>query len=171
MTTTFTSTGARFWLARVSMVFLALLIVGIGFTAGGVGIIVGLVLGVLLLSSAAATFRNAYVIEGSRVGFRNGFTGTVRKWVDAGDIAVTTANYDNPGVVGSQPPTIVYWTRRGGSSGLGSAFARMTLSPDDKAAIERASTDGALRPFAVPISTLGPDAKRAFEQFSPPRRS
>lgn len=82
---------------------------------------------------------------------------------------MTTANYDAPDASGVGAPTLVYWTRRGGSSGPTTALTRMTLSAGDKEAIERASTDGELRSFAIPISMLGSDAKRAFEQFSPPR--
>lgn len=171
MTQTFRSTGALVWAARVAMLFLAALILGVGVVSGsGVGVVISTLLAAGLLVGLAATFRNAYVIDGTRVGHRNGLTGAVRRWVDAGDIALATANYDNAGasVVGAQ--TLVFWTRSGGSTGLSAALVRLTLSDADNEAIERAAAGDTLRPFAIPISTLGPQAKRAFEQFCPPRR-
>ena len=172
MTQTFPSGGAMMWAARVSMVFLAILIASVGFASGnGLVLVVTLVLAVLLLVTVAVTFRNAYIIDGTRVGHRNGWTGSVKEWIDAGDIAVTTANYDNPDGSGFGAPTLVYWTRSGGSSGVSAAVTSKMLTPANKQAIERASVNGELRPFAIPVSTLGPDAKKAFEQFSPPRRS
>lgn len=171
MNQTFRFTGGRIRSARISMLFLAALTLAIGLTSGsGLALAATALLAAVLIVGFAATFRNAYLIDGPRVGHRNGVTGAVRQWVDAGDIVLTTANYDHSGSTGVGRPTLVYWTRAGGSSGLNAALIRLTVSAADKEAVERAAVNGSLRPFAIPISMLGPEAERAFEQFSPPRR-
>lgn len=157
----FRKTGAIV-LAVVAVVMLDLLVLAFVAATEGAARLGMIALAATMVAASVwvivALPRRAVVLDGSRIGWRNGFTG-VGSWTERDDIVYTTRNIIGPR---HKPVTnLVLWTRAGGMHGINTLVARLGMMPADRTRLKSLTRSVKLRPFVVPLTDLG--GQRAAE--------
>ncbi len=153
---------------HTAIVFIDLFAVGLAFVAEGPGrwvmitIASAMVLGTIGLFWALR--RRAVVLDGTRIGWRNGIVGT-RSWTEVDDVVLVTRTTVGP----RRRPVhnLVLWTRAGGMGPVNAMLAQVGTGPEDvdRLRAAKADSDVRLRPFVVPWTDLGPEGAAEVEAW------
>lgn len=101
--------------------------------------------------------RQAIILDGERLGWRGGLTGTVVGWTRLADVEVSSTALMSSSIT-RRHPDVILWAHSGGLTGLRAILLNRQFPPQSR--IEAAATGssrGALRPFIVPFSAFSDD--------------
>ena len=148
-----------------AIVFIDLVAVGLAFVADGVGqwvmtaIAAVMVLGTVPLVRALG--RRAIILDGTRIGWRNGIVGP-GSWTEVEDVVLVSRN--RIGTRRRPVFNLVLWARAGGMGPVTGLLARVGLTPADRDRL-RSASEARLRPFVVPLTDLGPEGAAEVEAW------
>lgn len=101
--------------------------------------------------------RQAIILDGARLGWRGGLTGSVVGWTDLADVEVASVAHLSSSIT-RRHPDVILWTRIGGLTGLRSALLRRQFPAALRTGRGTQGPSGTtLAPFIVPFSALRDD--------------
>lgn len=101
--------------------------------------------------------RQAIILDGERLGWRGGLTGTIVGWTRLGDVEVSSTALMSSSIT-RRHPDFILWANSGGLTGLRAILLNRQFPTQLRTgAAAKGSSHGALRPFIVPFSAFSDD--------------